>query len=255
MRAPCTILVLAVFTGLTALAHVAKADDPFPFFAVVFLNSPSCPAGWEPLTDANNRLLVPMASGIAHQVPPGPSAGFSQHVHRFGATLGIPGVSYALGPLGCLNNCVVAAGDYPFTGEAAAAGPDLPVVNLLPCLKDDDSGGGTLPSGLMAYFYRPKSCPSHWTQVIAASGRIVVGLPAGGTAGATFGGPALSPDEDRKHTHHISGTLTTVVQPVAAASGGAAGGYGANGTYSYSGISEASSSFQPYFQLLLCSKD
>jgi hypothetical protein len=255
MRSPRTILVLALSCGLTAQAQIAKADDAFPVLAVVFFNAPSCPAGWESYQKASNRLLVPMSgSEVGQQVPPGPTAGHTQHFQKFNATLILPSVSYALGSIGCLNNCVVAAGAYPFTGEGTAADDNLPKVELLPCEKGiDEPVVGTIPSGLMSYFFRDV-CPKHWTQVVDASGRILIGLPAGGTASARFGGPPLSSGEDRKHSHRVSGTMTTLVQEVAAASGGA-GGYGANGTYPYNGITEESSTFEPYLALLLCRKD
>ncbi len=62
-----------------------------------------------------------------------------------------------------------------------------------------------VPSG-MVLFFNLSACPSGWTELTSARGRYIVGLPAGGTLGATVG-TALSNQENRpvgQHTHTIN---------------------------------------------------
>lgn len=65
-------------------------------------------------------------------------------------------------------------------------------------------GGGSLPSGIVAAFN--VACPSGWTEVTAAQGRVIVGLPSGGTMSGTVG-TALTNLQDKTHSH----TYTDVV--------------------------------------------
>lgn len=59
-----------------------------------------------------------------------------------------------------------------------------------------------VPSGAIMFFDAP-SCPSGWHAFAAARGRVLVGLPDGGTLGATVGDP-LSDQENRGHTHGVN---------------------------------------------------
>jgi len=47
-------------------------------------------------------------------------------------------------------------------------------------------GGGAIPSGAVIFF-NLASCPQGWRELTSARGRYIVGLPAGGTLGATVG--------------------------------------------------------------------
>lgn len=58
-------------------------------------------------------------------------------------------------------------------------------------------GGGAL-TNLIALF--EGDCPTGWTPYTAAQGRVVVGMPSGGTMSGTVG-TALTNLEDRTHTH------------------------------------------------------
>ena len=61
------------------------------------------------------------------------------------------------------------------------------------------------PAGAVMYFDLP-SCPSGWSDFDAGRGRYLVGVPAGGTGGATVG-TALSDKENRptgQHTHAVN---------------------------------------------------
>jgi hypothetical protein len=61
------------------------------------------------------------------------------------------------------------------------------------------------PAGAVMYFDSP-ACPAGWSEFIGGRGRYLVGLPGGGTAGATVG-TALSDQENRatgQHTHGVT---------------------------------------------------
>lgn len=59
--------------------------------------------------------------------------------------------------------------------------------------------GAGVPPGMIAYFPGP-ACPVGWSEDAAARGRVLVGLPSGGTAGLTVGA-ALSDLELPTHDH------------------------------------------------------
>lgn len=63
------------------------------------------------------------------------------------------------------------------------------------------------PAGTVAFFDLP-ACPSGWTELTAARGRTLVGLPSGGTLGGTQG-TALSDLEARVHSHTFSTSVTS----------------------------------------------
>jgi hypothetical protein len=61
------------------------------------------------------------------------------------------------------------------------------------------------PAGAVSFFNRP-ACPSGWTELTAARGRYIVGIPVGGTLAGTAG-TALTDLEDRavgQHTHGVT---------------------------------------------------
>jgi len=92
------------------------------------------------------------------------------------------------------------AGQVKITGGAPVAG------NVL----TSDAAGlaswqGVLPAGMVSFF-NLATCPAGWTELTAARGRYLVGLPSGGTLGGTDG-TALSNLEDRpvgQHSHTIN---------------------------------------------------
>lgn len=69
-----------------------------------------------------------------------------------------------------------------------------------------------MPSGTVAFF-ESSACPSGWTPLEAARGRALVGRPAGGTIGGTWG-TALADLAPPRHAHFFSpGTVTLSSQP------------------------------------------
>ena len=147
-------------------------------------------------------------------------------------------------------------------------------------LTSDASGLATwqasvsVPLGAVMFFNLP-SCPSGWSELAAARGRYVVGLPAGGTLAGANGSP-LGNLEDRpvgQHTHAVSDpghSHTTDIPSWNAMNGGSWGflrawSYTGSTTYptavtASTGISIASAGSTPgtnapYLQLLACQKN
>ena len=63
--------------------------------------------------------------------------------------------------------------------------------------------GGSLPSGMIAAFNA--ACPAGWTELTAARGRVIVGVPASGTLAATVG-TALTDAQDKSVAPTFTGT-------------------------------------------------
>ena len=51
-------------------------------------------------------------------------------------------------------------------------------------------------------FFNLSNCPAGWSELTAGQGRVLVGLPSGGTLGETIGDP-LSNQENRPHNHSV----------------------------------------------------
>ncbi len=62
------------------------------------------------------------------------------------------------------------------------------------------TGINSVPSNLVAYRASGVSTPSGWSEYTTARGRMIVGLPSGGTDGGTVG-TALTNAQDKTHTH------------------------------------------------------
>tara|TARA_R100001594_G_scaffold5846_3_gene17394 strand:- start:483 stop:929 length:447 start_codon:yes stop_codon:yes gene_type:complete len=61
-------------------------------------------------------------------------------------------------------------------------------------------GNQSVPSGLVAYRASGGLIPVGWSEYTSARGRMIVGLPSGGTDGGTVG-TALTNVQDKTHSH------------------------------------------------------
>jgi hypothetical protein len=176
------------------------------------------------------------------------------HQHAIVGAVTLADVSY-VGIGGCCNNGVAASGNVAFGSAAEKTSAGLPYVQLLVCHKDSPAVAGALPiaPGTLI-FVDGASCPDGWAQASASQGRHLVGLPAHGTPGATFGGAPLGAQEQRTHAHAYSTSLNTSSHGIALASGCCAGGYAQNMSYPISGNTDGADVGLPYVQLLQCEK-
>ena len=232
-----------------------EQGDAYPYGAISFFNVTSCPSGWGPLSLAAGYFVVPImqSSGMGGTVgSPLASGQDVQHTHSFSSSVSLGSLDYA-GIAGCCNHNVTSDGTKGFGGTSNASSSNVPYVQLLVCMKQENQGPGTVPSGAVSFF-GALFCPSGWTQTLTTAGRFLVGLPANGTPGAAFGGNPLGALENRTHTHSFSGSVSTDSGGVGLATGCCAHGYGQNNTYNYSGTSDAGAANVPYIQLLQCQK-
>mgnify|MGYP000963481731 CR=1 FL=1 len=232
--------------------------DAFPTGAISFFKAMICPEGWDSLPVAANRFLVPTVGVDKIGAVAGVSLMSGEdrtHIHPIAANVTLRSISYA-GIAGEANHGVAAAAAVKFqtTSEAASAG--LPYVQLRVCKKSaaPKAFPTPLPRGTLLFF-DTQACPAGWTQATATQGRFLVGLPARGVQGATFGGAALSAQEERVHTHPVQGSFSTKAQGITLASGCCASGYAENGMYTFQATSDAGPAGLPYVQLLQCQKN
>ncbi len=233
----------------------AAAADPFPTGAISFYLATGCPLGWTPYADAAGRTLVSSATDT-HVAIGTPLARNEVRAHHHDAPVGIdlPAVRYA-GIAGAANMGVAAAGHVDATISTADSDPVLPYVQLLACRKTGAASATSVPAGLVAYF-DAAACPGGWSDAGATiDGRVVVGNPTGGTAGATFGGAPLASGETRTHTHPLAATLALPAHGIALVSGCCADGYGAAGDRALSATTSPAAVELPYLQLRACTKD
>jgi hypothetical protein len=254
-----TVRCLAVAVLLLAGALAAQAQtsgDPYPYQAVAFFNTQSCPNGWTPFTFGDGYFVVPtmQSGGIGSTVGTAlTSQQNPQHTHKISSSISLGNAKY-VGIAGCCNDDVTSDGTKSFSGTSGAGSSNIPYVQYLVCMKETMPTSDPLPSGVVSFF-GALFCPTGWTQTLTTAGRFLVGLPQGGAPGSAFGGDPLLPMEDRTHTHSFNGSVSTSSAGVGLASGCCAEGYGLNGSYKYSGTSGASSSGLPYVQLLQCQKN
>jgi hypothetical protein len=257
-----------VACSVPASTHAQTASDPYPQTTIAFFKATACPSGWEPYADGNGRFVVPVSvsSGVGEPVLKALSNGQDpMHTHDFSSAIQVKRVRYT-GKSGGGNTNLASAGKKEFSGTTEAASLNIPYVQLLVCIKTATPGPGAIPSGVTSFF-KNLSCPTGWSSPPSTLGRFLVALPPNGAVRAEFGGPPLTPKENRQHTHQFSGSVETNAHGISGASGckrflPCARDYAKKDTYTYNreteeGNSRATGSGAanlPYIQLLQCTK-
>lgn len=235
----------------------AVVGDAIPITAVSYFQGTTCPKGWAAHDTVAGRVAVPTvgaALGGATAGTPLASGEDRTHTHSHGASFTLPAFSYA-GIAGEANHGVAAAGTVTASAPVDAASTGLPYVQLLVCKKhvDETPGAAPLPSGMLMFF-EAVACPAGWKQAATTQGRLLVGLPEGGSADAPFGGGPLDPEAPPTHRHATSVTLDTDAHGIALASGCCASGYGVDGVYPSTQDTGATDPALPIVTLLQCQK-
>jgi len=233
-----------------ASTNPVLCDDPLPADTVAWFYRPTCPTGWVVYAPAMGRTIVPSTAGDA-----GTTDGLAlasgedrSHDHSVSSSLVIPGpVSYA-GLPGCCNMGVGQGGMDPVVGTASAASLGIPYVQLLACRKTVAPGAGSIPDSALLFFVA-SSCPAGFADPSTPLERLVVGLPPGGTPGASFGGPDLA---TASHAHSIAASFAVPPHGIALVSNGAAAGYAAPGLVPFADDTAATASVFPYLEMLAC---
>jgi hypothetical protein len=117
--------------------------------------------------------------------------------------------------------------------------------------------GGGVPAGAILFF-ATASCPTGWSEYVAARGRYIVALNSGGTVAATAG-TALSDLENRPtgaHTHDSPNGQNFLTQDINRLANGGDWSW-ANPNNRTGGVTggAVSGTNAPYIQLLVCKKD
>ncbi|HWE30126.1 MAG TPA: hypothetical protein VHB97_19085 [Polyangia bacterium] len=234
---------------------VATGGDSMPKSIIELFHAQGCPSGWVnyPLLQGRTIVPAPDVDGGSGDSWGDPLADGEDREHghdggvftsALGSTsfAGIAGGGLGVGKADTVTIAVTGSSD-----RAA-----LPYVDLLACKKvaSPVAGSKPLPTGLLGYF--EYQCPAGWNRASSLEGRYLVGLPAGGAVGASFGGPSLASGEGRTHTHNLTGSLPTQSQGVALVSGCCADGYAKNATVTFSGTTPPASAALPYLQLVAC---
>jgi len=282
MRAPALLAVAAAWLGLLscapnspvadlepddAAAHeppdlasgpdlAVPRGDSLPIGAVAYFQRKDCPRGWEKLSKAAGRTLVPTVGADPVEIAafdPLMDSEERSHGHSIAATMNLPSVGYA-GIAGEANHGVGRSGNTPVTGSLGKAPSGLPYVQLLVCHKTEepDARQRAVATGTLVFF-RNTECPPGFVQAGASQGRFIIGVPELATPGQKFGGPPLKSGEKRGHHHALAGNITTSSHGIALASGGTSG-YAKNDKHSFQVDSSDDGSGFPYLQLLHCQK-
>jgi hypothetical protein len=137
-------------------------------------------------------------------------------------------------------------------GVSDEAENNLPTVSLLTCTSTAPTFNASQQDGLL--LFSTVGCPPGFDLVVDVAGRMVVALPAGGEAGAQFGGPSLPPSGafSPNHTHAFAGQFAAPAAGVGLASGCCGDGYAAAAKYPFQGASAPASLDVPYAMLPLC---
>jgi hypothetical protein len=261
---------------LSALLSVATVygsahADSYPQGALAFFNTQSCPTGWSRAVDAsgnslNGFFLVPFtppitAGMLGTTVNQAMASGeIRTHSHTFASSITLSGITWA-GKAGCekwLDLCdknTAADGAMSFSGTTGAADSGVPYIQLLLCAKTEFNRNQNPPVGVPQYvvtFFTDTTCPTGWKQTLTTGGRFISALPQNGSPQVAFGGPVLSPGEDRTHTHAFSGSVSVGSTGVELVAGGQQHGFGGPGTYQFSGATAAASTGIPYAVVTQC---
>jgi hypothetical protein len=235
----------------------AAPYDSLPTGAISFFSTSVCPTGWAPYEAGEGRTIVPVppGAGVGATVGTPLASGEDRtHTHPFKGSVALGQTSFvAVGGVGTSNVGAEAGAGFVLLTKPGSS--NLPYVQLLVCQKMAAPHAGTtpIPSGTLLFF--AGTCPASWSEVVANEGRLLVGLPDGGQAGATFGGPPLVSTENRPHVHRVDASVIVPPYGVTLINGCCASGYATAGTYPVTGTTgDAATSF-PYLQLVQCAKE
>lgn len=261
MTATALLRAALVLAGLASAAAAAPlSQDAYPLGTVAFFNAQSCPTGWQTASKQSGFTLMPFTS-----IPSGAQGSTTNAALGSGQTFGHSHASLLSsitlrtnrygGFSGSGDHSTSKSGTLPVNGGTDFDDANIPYLQLLVCAKvafqplPNPPVG--LPPGIAAQFLLD-ACPGGWKPFAASNGRFLVGLPAGGTPGTPFGGPAYtSIGANNTHAHPFSGSFNIPSTSVALAPC-CNGSYGSAGAYPFQGITSAALIPVPYAATSQC---
>lgn len=222
---------------------------------LAFMGGETCPAGWERATEADGRLLKATNSGLEVGVTAGTAVVASQligHDHGFtlSGSLGSKGIAAVSG---CCNDTGAASGTHSQAGVTDESGMGLPMIERLLCRRLEIEGESVdthpFPQGAI-FFVDGIQCPTGWSPLAEADGRLVVSTPDGGAPGVTVGTP-LASGVVPVHNHGLSTSISPSSISFAAFGGGNQSG-ASHSNMNLSGTSDSSDGGIAYIQYRLC---
>ena len=254
---PAYPLAQLLLCSLSADNSDPIADDSLAFFDTTVS---SCPSGFVKATSYVGRFLISSHSGSSASTYNSLSSSLSNledrvHSHTFDVTVSFNNQYIALADGGGGDQNADYSSTRSSSGTTSAASSGLPYIQLLTCIADSNTQKTTLPSG--ALLFSTQQCPREWVVVHPWKGRLLVGLPSGGVAGASWGGSVIAAGTTFKapHTHSISGMAVTIPgKSVSMSACSCCGGpFTQRGTYSIPGVTSAVDEVDlPYSMLPLC---
>jgi len=215
-----------------------------------------CPDSWIPYSTANGRTLIP-----GYKVTQGTTKSLSkalhsmedrQHAHTFSTEMPTDSVSFA-GVDGCCNDHPAADGSYTASGSTEDGSSNLPYIQMLTCISEYGTFNVTMPDD--ALLFNPLTgCPKGYQVASELSGRMLVALPTGGEAGASFGGTSIGINNvtEPGHDHLVQGSIPTSGTGVGLGSGCCASGYAKATTYEFTATSTQDLVDFPWMMITMC---
>lgn len=242
----------------------SKMANIMPAQMVSFFNTKECPADWSLYKNLDGRFVVPAPADTQSGDFYALVGDLKQHLHTLDVsfTSGEEKVKFDLGNTKVAppakgifktNKQWMDANTIPSTSTGFDYAEGLPVIELLPCIKDRGRGRfSQWPDNLLA-FMAAENCPHNWQEKSGSHGRYLVGLPNSEYAksGATYGNP-LSNKEMPRHTHSYSASFLFEAKPFTGTYAKNHAGFVKPGYKTLSGNTVAADYDMPYVQLRHC---
>ncbi|MDT3776413.1 hypothetical protein PJI16_02425 [Nitrospira sp. MA-1] len=177
------------------------------------------------------------------------------HSHALTSSISLDSYQFEKGVGVCHD--LTSPGTHTFSGSTVATFNNVPYTQLLLCERDptfSTPNPPTVPSDVVTFF-GTQNCPYPWKSSATGSGRLLVGLPDGGTPNEAFGSgkPLTAPGTRVPHTHGLKGSVTLDDhEKVALAIGTNSAHFGMTGTYDYGGTTDAGNFGLPYLTTANC---
>jgi len=248
------------YLQLLACEKVAVEErGRLPSDVFVLVAGATCPETWTATLTGHGRLVVGTPEGGTSGASFGAPSD-AAHAHALGGTIPTPSHGIALVSGCCAGGFASAAGAsatlasddvavvLPWRGLRQCEPPTAPSAIVPPAPPTPDAA----PPGTVLWS-QGAACPTGWSPLASARGRLLVGASLGGDVGLTVGA-ALADREDRTHAHAVTLSATLAAKNIAAADGPNHNGAD-DGAISATLTSAPATSGLRFLQRLVCRRD